>query len=38
MLAKRVLAGCPDLGTLTQVHWLSANEQLIADTVADALP
>jgi len=38
ILAKRVLAGRPDPGRLTQVQWLSAHEQLIADAVADALP
>ncbi len=38
MLAKRMLAGRPGLGMLTQVQWLSAHQQLITDAVADALP
>jgi len=38
MLAKRTLAGCPDLGMLRQVHWLSTHRQLIADALAEALP
>ena len=38
ILAKRVLAGHPDLRPLRQVHWLSAHRQLIADALAGALP
>lgn len=37
MLAKRTLAGSPDLSALRQVHWLSTHQQLIADAVAEAL-
>jgi homoserine kinase type II len=38
ILAKRVLAGHPDLRPLRQVQWLSAHRQLIADALAGALP
>jgi len=37
MLAKRVLAGRPDPGTLTQVEWLSARKRPIADALAAVL-
>jgi len=37
LLAKRVQAGHPHLGRLTQVHWLSIHQQLVADALADAL-
>jgi Ser/Thr protein kinase RdoA (MazF antagonist) len=37
-LAKRVQAGRPDRATLRQVQWLSVHRQLIADTLAGALP
>jgi Ser/Thr protein kinase RdoA (MazF antagonist) len=37
-LAKRVRAGRPDLRALTQIQWLSAHKQLIADALAGALP
>jgi len=37
-LAKRVRTGRPDPGTLTQVQWLSAHKQLIAEGLAGALP
>jgi Ser/Thr protein kinase RdoA (MazF antagonist) len=38
ILAKRALAGRPDLSPLRQVHWLSTHQQLIADALAGALP
>ena len=37
-LAKRVRTRHPDQGTLTQVQWLSAHRQLIADALVGALP
>jgi Ser/Thr protein kinase RdoA (MazF antagonist) len=38
ILAKRALAGHPDLSPLRQVQWLSTHQQLIADALAGALP
>ena len=37
-LAKRVRAGRPDPGTLTEVQWLSTHRQLIAEALAGAVP
>ena len=37
ILAKRALAGRPDLRPLAQVQWLSAHRQLVTDAVATAM-
>jgi hypothetical protein len=37
ILAKRALAGHPDLSPLRQVQWLSTHQQLIADALAEGL-
>ena len=36
MIAKRVLAGRPETGMLTEVRWLAEHDQALRDAVAAA--